>query len=110
MSQGSHRRAAEVSGAPSKKTGRDWPVMRVIRSELTAPADGAATFVAPLHNEFARLEQLGIQAASVLTVGATPADDWSAAPSAVYLQRLCAYRTGGSLKDRAANAKFPCCT
>jgi hypothetical protein len=37
-------------------------------------------------------------------------DDWSAAPSALYLQRPCVYRTAGSLKDRAANGKFPCCT
>ena len=81
----------------------------VIRPE----AHGTGRRVRPLHNEFARLEQLGIHAASSLnpfSVGVTPADDWSAAPSALYLQRLGAYRTGGSLKDRAANAKFPCCT
>ena len=33
MRQESHRRAAERHLRPSGKTGRDWPVMRVIRSE-----------------------------------------------------------------------------
>jgi hypothetical protein len=31
-------------------------------------------------------------------------------PNALYLTKLYAYRTGGTLKDRAANAKFPSCT
>jgi hypothetical protein len=73
-----------------------------------SPADGAAISMAPRHKVSSPGRNRGgtPPESSKCSIGS---DDWSA-HRVPCIYRVCAYRTGESLKDRAANAKFPSCT